>query len=198
MTDQPRIEDEHGGITSILLGEPEIAVERARFIGAFPYVPPEGELSEDKKTTRYGERENAIEDLALLYMLVGARHIREAEFLQDWSEFTSGYPKTSLKSDEADQNGNPNAAVRAHYIYEAIARLLELVDAPVVLRNDFQILIKRQRPRTADGRAEAQKNILQSPDAGLREIARQSGYDAGELSKDLKKRYILWPGINVA
>lgn len=194
MSDEWPYKYESGGKISTLLAEPDSAIERARFIGKFPY---EVKVKAGKEHPIHGAREEALENLALLNVLVSARHIRESRDLDEWSQFAEEYPLSTLDKDHAKQKSNADALVRAHYIYEAIARLLELADAPQAMRNDFQLLIERQRPTRADQRAEAQKRILENPKAGLREIARDSEYDPGELSRDIKKRYILWPGKNV-
>lgn len=195
MSDEPIWRDEtDDGKEGILLSEPDLLIERARFVGSFPYEPPVAKSSDGREPGQYGPRDRAIDDRALLYMLTSAKSIRNAASLQDWAEWAASYPEVGMTSEEADRRGNPHAAVRCHFTFEGVMRLLELAGAPQSMCKDFELLLRRQRPKASEKRAKVQAEILKNPHRSLREVAKEAGYDPGELSRDLKKRRVLWPG----
>ncbi|MVZ97934.1 hypothetical protein EUU23_09465 [Sphingorhabdus sp. IMCC26285] len=153
-------DDDKSGQASTLLAEPADAVERARYIGSFPHQSPHGIRKKGAKWTTYSDRQYEVEDRARTYMLVHARNVRDSERMEDWLEYTSAYPKIALTEEEMRQKGNPDVLVRAHYVFEAVSRLLELANAPESLKVDFELLVKKRRPKSVPKRAKAQELIL--------------------------------------
>ena len=62
----------HGEKAQLILQEPEIAIEHARFVGSFAHQPPRSQSKDGK----YSDRELLIEDRALLYLLMAAKDLR--------------------------------------------------------------------------------------------------------------------------
>lgn len=71
--------------------------------------------------------------------------------------------------------------------------LLRVVGAPAAMAKDLELLLGPKKLRRADGRADAQAEIIKSPDAPIRQIAKAANYDAGQIIKDRDRGYLLWP-----
>lgn len=176
--------DEHLGKASIMQAEPDIAIERARFVGSFPY--------EARSKAKYTLDDVTNDSRAPLYLLVGAKHFAQAHTLSEVKEYLSSYPDNPL--DKGDlQRSNPIVGARAYYIGEAIAALLRVVGAPAAMAHDLELILGPKKLRRADRRADAQAEIIKSPDAPIRQIAKAANYDAGQIIKDRDRGYLVWP-----
>ena len=179
------ISESGSGSDSIGRWEPEIAIQMARYGSKFPYRPT------------LDARGNCVDPdsdpRAHLYQLVTAQFFTDVRTIPEWRACAENYPDTAIGSDQAIQQTNPNAAVRAYYLREALTRLLELAKAPEPMKSDLRAMLEYLIPVGAETRAKVQKAILEDPGASLQQIADQTGADAGQISKDGKAGLLIWP-----
>lgn len=186
MAKRPRwISKNEDGKDSILRSEPDIAVQAARFGNIYPHRPTKGldghELDPDQ------------DPRAHLYQLTIAQFFAEARTLEDWRSYSESYPSEAISQDQIIQQTNPNVAVRAYYLANALPKLIELLKLPPAMADDLRTMLNPLLPIGAERRANIQKAILDDPLAFLQQIAERTNSDAGQISKDGKAGLIKWP-----
>lgn len=173
------------GSDSIGRWEPEIAIQMARYGSKFPHRPT--------LDARGNEIDPESDPRAYLYQLVTAQFFTDVRTVQEWRACAENYPASAIGSDQAIQQTNPNAAVRAYYLREALTSLLEIAKAPESMKSDLRAMLEYLIPVGAEKRAKVQKAIFEDPDASLQDIADRTGADAGQISKDGKAGLLIWP-----
>lgn len=177
--------------------EPELAVAYAAFAEFFP--------NKNRTESDGTIIDPANDERAHLFQLLMATWYNDVHTLADWQEEIASYPVKSLK-DMKDKPKSKRCAItaRAHYLNMALTRLLGLVGAPQSVIADVDYILGLHMPRSAKIREQAQRALIDAPNASLREIAgrlptridkygKERPRDHGQVSKDIKSGRIVRP-----
>jgi len=171
--------------------EPEIAVEISRRIGAFPYAL---QIDREKNVIDPSEDENSY-----LYFFVEALLFSEVHTMGDWRQVVGSYPPAVSIKKKSSKRLPEKLKVRAHYLRQALPKLLRIIGAPEAMAQDIETILAYHQPREAKARARKQAAMSELPGrapregAGVREIARDLKCDPGQINKDVKAAKLVVP-----
>lgn len=144
----------------------ESIVSRVRFAGSYAADP------------------DRLSQLEMVERLVDVRSVEE------WL-FEVNYPDYKLETDELTKYANPDVPVRAYMMLKCIGKLLELVEAPEVLKADFSLMMSLLAPKGANKYAKAQRLLIENPTWTITRISKEAGLDRSTIHNLLKKGVLL-------
>jgi hypothetical protein len=145
--------------------EPDILVEFARYSGAFPYEP--------QRDANGNIIDPETDGKAYLYLLIQSIFFKDARSVDEWLQYASTYPSETLTSTQLGIRENAAVKVRAHFLKEALRKLLGLLGAPAAMTCDLEAILDLHRPRSADKKAEAQRHLAENPTISARSVAKK-------------------------
>lgn len=160
--------DEYG-LSDYIREHPQRYIDRARFYGHYRNDPDR------------------------LRVLIDADELKTARCLEEWQFLTENYPSFTIEADALTKEDNEDVPVRAHYLRNAVGRLLEVVNAPSNMIADVDRFFAEFRPRQAKLYGDAQAALLRDEAASITEVAKSSGLDRSTIHKLLKAGVLVRP-----
>ena len=176
--------------------EPDISIAMAKYAKTYPY---------SMRTDAMGKIIDPDDDeKAYLHLLIQATFFKDVYSVDEWHQYASSYPTTALTEDQATSSASSMVKVRAHFLKEALSRLLNLLGAPAAMIDDLQSILGLHQPRSAEVRGEAQRALIADPTASARAIAKKlrkrknkfgeyRDADHAQISNDLKNGLLARP-----
>lgn len=140
---------------------------------------------------------NDVSTADRLLLLEEALRLKDIGVLSQWKSEMAIYPEIPLGDADMARTRNPDMPFRAFYLLEAVAKLLEIVDAPEAMTSDLRLFMKARLPYTAVKRAKIQKAIIDNPGWSKTKIAEEFKYDLSRMGDEVDKgQLVLWPMLD--
>lgn len=157
------------GMNDYLADHVDLFAEKAKFYGSYASDPD-----------RYN-------------VLLSAGDYDEKLNLEWWKITAEHYPKSALVADKITKYDNEDIPVRAYYLSKALARLLQIADAPEEMIADLSLLLSSFVPKGAKKYADAQRALIENPRLSVTKISEISKLDRSTIHALLKKGVLVRP-----
>lgn len=128
---------------------------------------------------------NGMSESDRVLMLEQAQALKAVRVLGEWKVELEMYPDTPLGKESLSRTRNADIPFRAFYLLEAVAKLLEIVDAPAAMTGDLRLFMQKYLPKIAESRAKIQKALIDHPTWSDTKIAKTYGYDLTGMRSEI-------------
>lgn len=111
---------------------------------------------------------------------------REVKSLCQWDLEVMSYPREPLTEKRLTKSANPDLPFRALYLMEAIASLLEIVNAPPAMKSDFKTIMGKRLPHDTKKRGDLQEKMIDFPGLSETQLAKQFHYDQTRMRDEIE------------